>query len=218
MTARAALADLLKVARQWQAAAFPTKATGADEDYDVIRADLVNRLADAFQSAVSTNGRAAGNAAKRALAEDIPAAFGRGYSDAGGGELEDDDNAWVTAKQAEQIDYMADALASLRGLGDSITEDAINARVELWAGMLDGVYVEGKLRGARNKMLTWRLGETEVHCDTCAKLDGQRHSAKWWAAHDYIPREPGSDTLDCKGYNCDCRLEDDDGNEFTVAQ
>lgn len=194
------------------------KATSADEDYDVIRADFTDRLKDAFLSFVSTNGRAARNDARRAVAEDIPAAFYRGYKDAGGDETEDDDESWLTAKQAEQLGFMNDALAALKAQGDDITEGAIDSRVEVWAGTLDSVYAQGKLRGAANKMLTWRLGDTEQHCRTCSKLDGQRHSAKWWQAHDYIPREPGSDTLDCKGYNCDCRLEDDKGDEFTVEQ
>lgn len=197
--------------------AVPFKATSSGEDYDVIRADFVNRLTDAFLSFVSTNGRAARNDARRAVAEDLPAAFYRGYQDAGGDETENDDEKWLTDGQAEQLGFMSDALAALKESGDAVTEDAINARVETWAQTLDSFYQQGKLRGAKNKMLTWSLGATEKHCATCSKLDGQRHSAKWWIAHKYIPRQPGSETLECGGWNCDCGLYDDDGVEFTEA-
>ncbi len=203
MNPRAALVDLLKVALRWQAAAFPQKATSSGEDYDVIRADLVNRLTDAFLSAVSTNSRSASNAAKRALIEDIDAAFHRGYADAGGKETEDDDEAWVTAKQAEQRDYMTEALASLRGLGDSITEDTINARAELWGGMLDGVYSEGKLRGSKNMMCYFDGDDGEESCDECQELKaGPPRSVKYILAHD-LARRNGNENFGCGRWkNC----------------
>lgn len=199
-----------------KAGPVPYKATGGDEDYDVIRADFETRLTDAFQSAVSTNGRAARNAARLAVVEDVPAAFERGYADGGGEEIDAEDNAWATDEQARQLAFMSDAVSALRELGDAITEDLINSRVGLWLGTLDAIYAHAKLLGAKNKMLTWHLGSTEKHCATCAKLDGQRHSAKWWLNHNYIPRQPGSETLDCGGWQCDCSLADDEDNEFTV--
>lgn len=202
-SSRSALRDLLEAARLWRAAAFPEKATSAAEDYDIIRADFVNRLTDAFQSAVSTNGRAARNAAGRALAEDIPAAFGRGYSDAGGGEPEDDDDAWVTAKQAEQLQFMADAITSLRGMGENITEDIINARVELWAGMLDGVYSEGKLRGSKNMLCYFDGDDGAESCQTCQDLkDGPPRTVKYILAHHLVP-QPGNENFECGCWKCE---------------
>jgi len=192
----------------------------ATEDYDNVRADLVGRLKDAFLTFVSSRrGQASRNAARKAIAEDVPAAFYAGYADAGGEDTEDDDERWLTAEQARQLDFLVDAFQALADDRDNETakESAIDDRIEIWAATLDAIYAQGKLRGAANKMLTWQLGQTEKHCSTCSKLDGQRHGAKWWLAHDYIPREPGSDTLECGGWNCDCRLEYDNGDEFTVS-
>jgi hypothetical protein len=92
-----------------------------------------------------------------------------------------------------------------------------------WAtGKADGyvstvlsIYNAAVLLAKKNQMLTWNLGETEKHCDTCLKLDGGSHRASWYIGHDYIPRKPGA-SMDCKGYNCDCSLTDKDGEEVTI--
>ena len=68
----------------------------------------------------------------------------------------------------------------------------------------------GKASAKSNQPLTWRLGKTEEHCDTCAKLDGQTHRLKWYTARDYMPKKPGA-AMDCGGWNCDCGLFDKDG-------
>ena len=71
------------------------------------------------------------------------------------------------------------------------------------------------MMGKGKQMLTWRLGNTEVHCSTCASLNGKRHRASWFISHDYIPGKPGA-AMDCQGYNCDCALVDDEGIEVTI--
>ena len=96
---------------------------------------------------------------------------------------------------------------------DANTEAA--NRADSWTSAMDGYYNAIKLMGAGNKMLTWYLGETEKHCDTCLDLNLQRHRAAWYSARGYTPRKPGSAT-DCGGWNCDCQLLDDEGNEFTI--
>jgi hypothetical protein len=182
------------------------KATSSGEDYDVIRADLVNRIEEAFMDFVSQSGAVTRfrSAAGRALAEDIPAAFERGYQDAGGEELDDDDNAWVTAKQSEQIAYMADAFESLKETraNETATEDGIAARAEIWGAMLDGVYSEGKLRGGKNMMLYFDGDDGAESCETCQKLkDGPPRSAKWVREHEMVPT-PGNENFECKCFRC----------------
>jgi len=186
-----------------QAGSGPYKAaTSGGEDYDNIRADLVDKLKDAFLSFVSTNGKAARNKAKRTLVEDIPAAFYRGYEDGGGDTTEPDDEAWLTAKQAEQLGFMGDALDALRATGEDITESAIDSRVEFWAGTLDGIYSEGKLRGSKNMMCYFDGDDGAESCDTCQGLkDGPPRSVKYILAHDLIPR-PGNKNFDCGGWQC----------------
>jgi hypothetical protein len=189
----------------------------ATEDYAVVRADLVNRLFDAFISYVSATGAGTRfkNDARKAIVEDVPGAFYAGYADAGGEETEDDDEAWVTGQINAQLGFMDNAFSALKELrAGEFTEADVEAKAELWGQTLDAIFGEGKLRGAKNKMLEWRYGDTD-HCDTCQDLQGQRHKASWYLARNYIPGKPGA-AMDCGGYRCQCALYDKDGNEYTL--
>jgi hypothetical protein len=204
---RAAMAATVRyVEAQTVPISYAVKATSATESYDVIRADLVNRIGEAFMNFVSQAGRVTSfrSAAGKALAEDIPAAFKRGYQDAGGGELESDDDDWVTSKQSEQIAFMADAFEGLKDVraNETATQDYIDQRADLWGGMLDGVYSEGMLRGGKNMMLYFDGDDGAESCATCQRLkEGPPHSAKWVREHDMIPH-PGNDVFDCGGWRC----------------
>lgn len=141
------------------------------------------------------------------------------YED-GGGDLPVDEEtaAWAKAELDAQLSYVDSLFQTLKGMrkegdADPDTEGANTA--DRWAGALDGFYNAVKLAGAGNRMLTWTLGDTEQHCDTCQSLDGQRHRASWYSSRGYYPRKPGSAT-DCGGWRCDCSLIDDSGEEFTI--
>lgn len=199
--------------------AFRIKAAlPATEDYDVIRADLVERLTDAFLSYVSSaRGARHQNAARRALVENIPAAFYAGYVEAGGEETEADDEKWLTAEQGRQLDFLADTFVALKEQRDAetATESGLRARVGDWARMLDGVFSEGKLRGADNVMLTFDGDDGEESCAECQKYKGQRHSAKWWVKRDLVRRN-GNDNFGCGRWdNCHHDLYTDDGELYT---
>lgn len=200
--ARRRVVDLVRQA----VALVAAKATSAGEDYDVIRANLVNRIEEAFMDFVSQSGAVTSfrNRANRALLEDIPAAFARGYQDAGGEETEDDDDAWVTAKQQEQTGYMGDAFESLKEwrASDNFSESDVSDRAEVWGGMLDGVYSEGALRGGKNQMLYFDGDDGQESCETCQKLkDGPARSAKYVREHELIPH-PGNENFECKCFRC----------------
>lgn len=176
------------------------------EDYDVIRADLVNSIFDAFIGFLSSSGSVSKwrSAAGKALVSDVPAAFERGYQDTGGQETDPEDDAWATAKQAEQIGYMADAFDSLKDWRnrENFTESDVQDRAEVWGAMLDGVYSEGRLRGSRNVMCYFGGDDGLENCDTCRKLkDGPPHSVKWILAHNLIPH-PGNTEFECGSWRC----------------
>ena len=185
---------------------------------DVIRTTLTDALFDAFIGYASSAGAVTKwrNAASRAVLEGVSDMFYRGYEDAGADETEDDDERWLTKTQNEQLGYLPGVFEWIKGAkaDDSITEDAIRARVEQWGQTLDAVYSEALLRGKKNQSLTWRYGDTD-HCSDCQKLNGQRHTAKWYLARDYIPGKPGA-AMECGGYRCQCTLEDKDGNAVTI--
>lgn len=181
------------------------------------RREYVSIVGLAVHGYLETGNRSHRNAMRRAIIEKFPDAFYRGYGEVGGEDTEDEDERWLTEKANAELGYVDDLFASLKLIrdGGEFDADAIaDDRAEGYANTLDAVYAEGKLRGARNAMLTWRLGETEKHCASCSRLNGKRYSAKKWVAMGVKPREPGSEKLDCHGYNCDCRWETDDGEEY----
>lgn len=131
--------------------------------------------------------------------------------------LTDDVTAWMSEQigaERQNIDGMFERLKKEWEGIDPITE--ANARAEGYARTLDAMYGEAKLRAMKNQMVTWHLGATEKHCDTCVKLAGKKHKISYLIANNYIPRKPGAG-MDCNGFNCDCRIVDKNGNEVTIA-
>lgn len=205
VTARAHLRDALALMATALGRKLAEARLPATEDYDVVRADLVNRLTDAFLTFVSTaRGGGALNAAKRALTEDIPAAFYRGYKDAGGEEVDDADEKWLTATQATQVAWMDNTFEGLKVQrdNDSATESGLQARAEVWGKTLDGIYSEGRLRASKNITLEFDGDDGAESCKDCQKLKGKRRTIKWILEHDMIPR-PGNENFECGGWKCE---------------
>lgn len=175
------------------------------EDYDVVRADLVNRLGDTFLGYVSTaRGGADKREAGQALIENISAAFYRGYRDAGGEETDEDDEKWLTKTQASQLAWLNKAFDDLAVVrkNETAKESDLRARAEIWGVTLDGVYAEGKLRGKANVMLTFDGDDGEESCRECQRYKKKRHSAKWWIKRDLVRRN-GNDAYTCgRWHNC----------------
>lgn len=212
---RARLREYLAEAAEWLAAKGALPDT---YEMDVIRSTFEEALFDAFIGYASggavTKWR---NAAGRAVLEAHSDAFYRGYEEAGAEETEPDDDRWLTGRQREQVEFLAGVFAWIKEQRDAetITEDAIRARVEQWAQGLDATYSEGKLRGDKSQVLIWHLGETEDHCATCARLDGQRHKARWYLDRDFLPGKAGA-AMNCGGYRCGCYLTNKAGETVTL--
>jgi hypothetical protein len=190
-------------------------------DYSSIR----DQLYDAIYNAV--DGFLSGNAQVGTYSRPMATAVSQAYLEAseiayteGGGALplDNDTAAWVRGELDAQlgfVDSLFETLKALRKEGDfESVEEAIN-HAERWASGLDGFFNAVKIQGAGNMMLTWQLGGTEKHCKDCLRLNGQRHRASWYISRGYTPRKGGSMT-DCGGWNCDCQLVTDDGDEFTI--
>jgi hypothetical protein len=137
-----------------------------------------------------------------------------GYEDGGATlPLDDATQALVDAGIADEISHVDDLFIGLRDNPIADYSSEALARSTGYANSLDTVYNLGKMSAAGNKMGTWHLGATEKHCPTCSSLDGQRHRMSWFISHDWLPR---SRKLKCKGYNCDCSIVDDEGDEVTI--
>lgn len=108
--------------------------------------------------------------------------------------------------------YVQSQIIYVKNLRDFVFSDPIPdllqilTRVGMWSNKsLDTAYNLGKLSGAKNKMLQWKLGATEKHCISCGTANGQVHRAKTWKEHGILPKSQG---LECKGFRCDCKLEE----------
>lgn len=138
----------------------------------------------------------------------------------GGGELPFVDEAltWYNNRVEEEMGHIDELFQQAKDLRKDDTFDYAawaNDRADGYTGSVMAVYNAAVMFAKGDQMLTWNLGATEKHCDTCRKLDGKKHRASWYIDHNYIPRQPGAD-MECGGYNCDCSLTDKNGDEVTL--
>lgn len=159
------------------------------------------------------------NQFKRAVVDAFGSVFNQGWTD-GGQDLPVDGEAlnWFEARVNQEfgnIDLLFEQAKELRKDDSFDFFSWVTARADSYTSTLSAIYNTAKLFASKNKVLFWRLGNTEKHCDTCLKLDGQSHRASWYIARNYIPRMPLA-SMECKGFNCDCHLEDKEGNEVTI--
>lgn len=140
-------------------------------------------------------------------------------------ELEEDERrdvdlirtVWI-ASQAEHIAGFAETLdrlddPKLAPEEREKLEAEVKQRIEFWIASGVVLYGTAYANAQADQMGTWKYGDTE-HCDTCLNLNGQRHRLSWYMKNGYIPRQPGSETLECKGYRCQCEVRSDSGNRL----
>lgn len=127
--------------------------------------------------------------------------------DADAGDLTDEDRQAIDELYGDQEDFVAGFVADARGAKkEPDLRAAILARLALWGAAIAAVGFVAQAINAPDERVTWRLGRTEEHCDTCRRLDGQTHSRDWFYIRGYSPATPGA-AMTCGGWNCDCRFE-----------
>jgi len=155
----------------------------------------------------------------QAMTEAFNGAFDTGWVD-GGQELPLDEKVatWLISRMEQERGYINDLFQQIKELRNDKEFDyftwATNKAGRYTSTVLS-VYNAAALMAKKNQILTWHLGNTEKHCDTCLALNGNSHRASWYIDHDYIPRKPGA-AMDCGGYHCDCKLKDKSGDEVTL--
>lgn len=141
-------------------------------------------------------------------------AFIAGWADAGADQLTDEAQNWLNDRIASEQEFVASLFPQLKALRDDDEIDmddklaAAQAHAEGYTQTLVGVYANGKMMGEPERVGQWELGATEQHCGTCSDLNGKKHPLSWYLDNGYIPQEAGSSTLECGGWNCDCRIID----------
>lgn len=160
---------------------------------------------------------------KKLLKRLAPDAYTEGMKEGGirdpEAEMEDEDDEaienWISGQSEYTLEFARACEEASKAKGDDRTNkrDALLDRVDEWTASLRYLGQRGYLSAKSNLPLTWKVGDTE-HCDTCSRLDGQRHRASWYTKRDLVPRQPGSNSLDCKGFNCQCTLISDEGDQI----
>ena len=118
--------------------------------------------------------------------------------------------AAIVANSAVQLDLTKTAEEKAQSLS------VINDRLQMWGESLGSLTVSGRMaaiaKGGDDPLITWWYNDGNEHCHTCADLNGKTEKLSWFVLNGYIPRQPGSETLDCHGYRCACHCEDKNGN------
>lgn len=163
---------------------------------------------------------AARNEFSKETVERFYGVFVLGYTQAGGKEKDltgdSSDLDWINARTEEEIGYIKSLFVTLREAKQSdLTRDELiqlaHDHADAYTNSLDMVYSEGKMRGAKNIMLTMVGEDGTESCTDCTKRKGKRYSVKKWLAIGYPP----SRDFECHGYNCQHYLQTDDGKRWT---
>lgn len=140
-------------------------------------------------------------------------AFDDGLRDGGADPLEADavDRADHRRKVAEWLALQNTFVTNfVNDVADRrISPDQIPMRASMWVNKsLRSIYYVGLKDAAGEKFYSWGLGSTIAHCQSCLLLAGQVHKLKDWMRTGWMP---GCTCLECKGYQCDCRLSETRG-------
>lgn len=124
-------------------------------------------------------------------------------------EMTDAEQKYLDDWIKNQLTFVAGlADAAQEAKGDRALQRAFYPRVDMWVDSMATLGMTAKGFASADQMGQWKLGQTEKHCDTCKKLaSGAPHRVSWFLKRGYIPRENGSETLQCHGFKCDCRID-----------
>lgn len=130
-------------------------------------------------------------------------------------EMDAEDRNAIADWLSGQLEHVNDYAKAIVEAGDDEgRRQQILARLTMWVAAVSALGNQALMSARKNAMGTWRLGATERHCRTCAGLHGKRHRLSWYKSRGLVPRQPGSTTLECRGYMCDCSIVDDKGGQL----
>ena len=144
------------------------------------------------------------------IAEYAERIFREGFED-GGADFEEmtaEERSALDDWRNTQLDHTRSFAEAVEAAQDVPAREQIARRVDMWVGSLRGLGELARGYALKNRTGVWRLGETEEHCSTCSRLNGGRHRVSWYIERNYIPRQNGSETLECKGFQCLCGVYD----------
>lgn len=155
---------------------------------------------------------------RRVVREGVTDAYTEGLREGGAdpNDLADEDAQAIADLVNTQAQHTTDLAKAIRQAKSdkALQRDLLNVRLPLWVASIESAGNLGRASAQVNIMGTWKLGKTEEHCETCAKLNGKRHRLRWYIDNGLIPRQPGNENLQCGGWKCDCQVVDDKGRRL----
>ncbi len=103
-------------------------------------------------------------------------------------------------------------LGYLQGFADAVSAGAkpeggkltpLMKRGEMWINRYNAVMTMAQVSACGDVKMIWLIGETEKHCSDCSLLNGRIYRASVWEKYGVLPQ---SNDLECRGYNCLCKL------------
>ena len=140
-----------------------------------------------------------------------PRVFAEGMQEGGADpdEMEDEERDALQAWIDNQLTYVPAFTEAVDNAETDQAQESILNRLDLWSGALRNLGDMGKAFALKNRTGQWRLGGTIEHCSTCTRLsNGRPRRVSWYIHNGYIPRQVGSETLECKGFQCLCGVYD----------
>lgn len=119
-------------------------------------------------------------------------------------ETSDEDLAEIASIAASQSIYVTNVGEAIYA-DNTVSEAEAAGKPQLWWNKSIMPFYQAGLESAdKNGMYEWKLGQTEEHCSTCIRLNGQVHRLRNWVDRGWLPQ---SSKLECGGWRCDCRLD-----------
>ena len=128
--------------------------------------------------------------------------FRQGLTDAGVlDDPTDEEQATIQGLIRESSKFVGN-LTKVLITDDGITDVQAAGKAAMWFNRsMIGFYYEGFESGARNQMMLFSGSAGKDGCNTCKRLDGQRHRMKDWSKKKLRPKVDGHN-YDCGGHNC----------------
>lgn len=185
--------------------------------YPSIRGSYFNNLLAAFQTYLTKKGvriTKYRNDARKTIARGFVDAFYIGYFSGGLTKVDSVSLRWLASRQSAELGHVDELFNVLRELKKDGDVSVASGYADSYTDTLDGIYLEGKMRGNLSVMLTFSGVDGVDSCRTCVKWSGKRHSADFWVRRGLIPGQPGNPNFECGGYRCKHNFLDDDGNDY----
>ena len=150
----------------------------------------------------------------------MEASISRGFRQAwieGGGQCGIKFDELTPAELAELRRMTNEQIAFLPGFGSDIEENSranggllqpLLERGGMWISQYNVVRDKASGMACGDIKKKWVIDPLKDNCSSCLRLNGKVKRNSFWISSGILPQVNGASYLECRGYNCGCRLEE----------